>query len=139
MDLTGFGVILNATVVDTDADYNNTTANSAHAGEFALVCISDSYIAVAYYDRYGLSARIAYSWRDKFLNYSGLSSGYTQEYDQVDANISYKVPGTGVTITYDGINLNEEGRHTFERDNPAYTTWRSAGHAKHYVGLRWNY
>lgn len=139
VDLTGFGVILNATVVDTDADYNNTTANSAHAGEFALVGISDSYNAVAYYDRYGLSARIAYSWRDKFLNYSGLSSGYTQEYDQVDANISYAVPGTGVTITYDGINLNEEGRHTFERDNPAYTTWRSAGHAKHYVGLRWNY
>jgi len=139
VDLTGFGIILNATVVDSDADYNNTTANSAHGGEFALVGISDSYNAVAYYDRYGLSARIAYSWRDKFLNYSGVSSGYTQEYDQVDANISYAVPGTGFTITYDGINLNEEGRHTFERDNPAYTTWRSAGHAKHYVGLRWNY
>lgn len=139
VDLTGFGVILNATIVDTDAEYNNNVANSAHTGEFALVGISDSYNAAIYYDRFGLSARVAYSWRDKFLNFSGVSSGYTDEYDQVDANVSYSVPGTNLTITYDGINLNEEGRHTFERDNPAYTTWRSNGHAKHIVGVRWNY
>jgi TonB-dependent receptor len=139
VDLTGFGIILNATIVDTDAEYNNNVANSAHTGDFALVGISDSYNAALYYDRFGLSARVAYSWRDKFLNFSGVSSGYTDEYDQVDANVSYSVPGTNLTITYDGINLNEEGRHTFERDNPAYTTWRSNGHAKHIVGLRWNY
>ena len=139
IDLTGFGVILNATIVDTDADYNNAVANSDHAGDFALVGISDSYNAVAYYDRYGLSARLAYSWRDRFLNFAGVSSGYTEEYDQLDANVSYKIPGSTLTLTYDGINLNEEGRHTFERNNPAYTTWRSAGHAKHVIGVRYNY
>ena len=68
-----------------------------------------------------------------------MSSGYTEEYEQVDANISYSIPGTNVTISYDGINLTEEGRETFERNNPAYKTWVSAGHAKHYVGLRWKY
>lgn len=73
------------------------------------------------------------------MNFSGQSSGYTEEAEQVDANISYAIPDTNITLSYDGINLTEEGSHTFERNNPAYTTWRSAGHAKHYVGLRWNY
>jgi hypothetical protein len=69
----------------------------------------------------------------------GASSAYTAAYEQVDANISYAIPGTGLTISYDGINLNEEGREVYERDNPAYKTWASQGHAKHYIGVRYNY
>ena len=138
-DLTGFGVIANMTIVDSDANYNNTTPNSNADGQFAIIGISDSHNLSVYYERFGVSARVAYNWRDRFLNFSGSSSGYTEEYEQVDANISYTIPGTNVTISYDGINLTEEGRHTFERNNPAYTTWRSAGHAKHSIGMRWKY
>jgi hypothetical protein len=73
------------------------------------------------------------------LNFSGSSSGYTGQFEQVDANLTYAIPGTNLAISYDGINLNEAGRETFERNNPAYKTWVSAGHAKHMVGLRWKY
>lgn len=139
IDLTGFGFILNATFVNSDAEYNDLLPNSIDDRQFAIIGISDSYNAVAYYDHDGLSVRVAYNWRDRFLNFSGMSSGYTEEYDQVDANISYSIPGTPLTVHYDGINLTGEGRQTFERNTPAYKTWVSGGHAKHYVGLRWKY
>ena len=143
VDLTGFGIIANMTVVDSDANYRNTLPNSAVStdadAQFAIIGISDSHNLSVYYERFGVSARVAYNWRDRFLNFSGASSGYTEEAEQIDANISYTIPDTNVTLSYDGINLTEEGSHTFERNNPSYTTWRNAGHAKHYVGLRWKY
>jgi TonB-dependent receptor len=138
-DMTGFGVIANATFVESDADYDNTVANSDEDSQFAIVGISDSYNLIAYYERFGISARVAYNWRDRFLNFSGASSGYVEEYEQVDMNVSYTIPNSSLTLSYDGINLNEEGRETFERNNPAYKTWISPGHAKHYLGVRWKY
>ena len=142
-DLTGWGIIANMTLVDSDADYRNTLPNSAvnadADAQFAIIGISDSHNLSVYYERFGLSARVAYNWRDRFLNFSGASSGYTEEREQLDASISYTVPNSNITLSYDGINLTEEGSHTFERNNPSYTTWRSAGHAKHYLGVRWKY
>lgn len=139
IDLTGFGFIANMTIVDSDASYNNQTPNSDNEGQFAVVGISDSHNLIAYYERFGLSARVAYNWRDRFLNYQGASSGYTEEYEQLDANVTYSVPGTAFSISYDGLNLTEEGRSTFERNNPSYKTWVSQGHAKHILGMRWKY
>jgi TonB-dependent receptor len=139
LDLTGFGFIVNATFVDSDASYDDAVANSEADNQFAVIGISDSRNVIAYYERFGLSARVAYNWRDRYLNFSGSSSGYTGQFEQVDANLTYAIPGTNLAISYDGINLNEAGRETFERNNPAYKTWVSAGHAKHMVGLRWKY
>jgi hypothetical protein len=139
IDLTGFGIIANMTIVDSDASYNNQTPNSANEGQFAVVGISDSHNLIAYYERFGLSARVAYNWRDRFLNFQGASSGYTEEYEQLDANVTYSIPGTAFSLSYDGLNLTEEGRETFERNNPSYKTWVSQGHAKHIFGIRWKY
>ena len=139
IDLTGFGIIANMTIVDSDASYNNQTPNSANEGQFAVVGISDSHNLIAYYERFGLGARVAYNWRDRFLNFQGASSGYTEEYEQLDANVTYSIPGTPFSLSYDGLNLTEEGRETFERNNPSYKTWVSQGHAKHIFGIRWKY
>ncbi|MDB2699554.1 TonB-dependent receptor [Alphaproteobacteria bacterium] len=138
LSLDGFGVIANYTIVDSDADYKNTTPNSQSATQFAIVGISDSANLIGYYEDEDVSVRVAYNWRDRFLNFSGGSSGYTEEYESVDMNVSYNID-ENISLTYDGINLTEEGRRTFERNNPAYVTWVSQGHAKHFVGLRWKY
>ena len=138
LNLDGFGVIANYTIVDSDADYKNTVPNSQSDTQFAIVGISDSANLIGYYEDEDLSVRLAYNWRDRFLNYSGGSSGYTEEYESVDMNISYNID-ENLMVTYDGINLTEEGRRTFERDNPAYVTWVSQGHAKHFFGLRWKH
>jgi TonB-dependent receptor len=138
LSLDGFGVIANYTIVDSDADYKNTTPNSLSDTQFAIVGISDSANLIGYYEDEDVSVRVAYNWRDRFLNFSGGSSGYTEEYESVDMNVSYNID-ENISLTYDGINLTEEGRRTFERNNPAYVTWVSQGHAKHFVGLRWKY
>ena len=137
VDLTGFGVIANMTLVDSDADYDNTLPNSQADQQFAIIGISDSANLIGYYEEGNFSGRVAWNWRDRFLNFSGASSGYTEEYESIDVNLSYSFPESGLTITYDGINLGEEGRRTFERNNPAYVTWVNQGHAKHYIGVRW--
>lgn len=138
IDLDGFGLIANYTIVDGDADYDNSKPSSA-GSQFALIGLSDSANLVAYYDKNGLSARVAYNWRDTFLNYAAASSGYTDEYAQVDVNISYEIPNTNIVLSYDGINLNEENRRVFERDNPSYVTFVSPGTARHYIGARYSF
>ena len=139
LDLTGFGFIANATFVNSDADYDNTSPNSENDGQFAILGISDSANFIAYYERYGFSTRLAYNWRESHLVYMGASSAYTADYEQLDVNISYEIPGTDLSLSYDGINLNEEGREVYERNNPSYKTWVSQGHAKHILGMRWKY
>lgn len=138
IDLEGFGVILNYTIVDGDADYDNSLPSSA-GNQFALIGLSDSANFVGYYEKDGLSARVAYNWRDQFLNFAGASSGYAAEYEQIDMNISYEVPNTNITLTYDGINLTEENTRTFERNNPNYVTFAMPGSARHYLGARYSF
>lgn len=138
IDLDGFGFIVNYTIVDGDAEYDNSKPSSA-GSQFALIGLSDSANLVAYYDKNGLSARVAYNWRDTFLNYAGKTSGYTDEYEQVDVNISYEIPNTNIVLSYDGINLNEENRRVFQRNNPSYVTFVSPGRARHYFGARYSF
>ncbi len=55
----------------------------------ALVGLSDTANAVLFYENYGFQARIAYNWRDEFLNSRGQDTGanpkYTEAYSQVDS------------------------------------------------------
>src|SRR3546814_7786304 len=89
---TGFGVILNYTMVDGSATFDNSLP--ASVAQFALPGLSDSANAVAYYDKGGLQARVAWNWRDEFLNTTGPNPAYTEAYWQIDASASYEfVPG----------------------------------------------
>ena len=62
---TGFGAILNYTRVRGGGKFNSTLPSGAD--QFALTGLSDSANAVLFYDKYGIQARVAYNWRDKFL------------------------------------------------------------------------
>ncbi|MEO6113560.1 MAG: TonB-dependent receptor, partial [Sphingomicrobium sp.] len=62
---TGFGAILNYTIVKSDTDYDNTLRYTAT--QFAVTGVSDSANAVLYYDKNGIQVRVAYNWRDEFL------------------------------------------------------------------------
>ncbi|MBX9886169.1 MAG: TonB-dependent receptor, partial [Novosphingobium sp.] len=57
---TGFGTILNYTVVKSNRNFDNTIPHTV--SQFALPGASDSANAVLYYDKHGLQARIAYNW-----------------------------------------------------------------------------
>ena len=81
---TGFGVLTNATFVDADVAVDVTSLDT----QFALPGLSDSANFIAFYDKNGIQARIAYNWRDTFLNGFGMQGSndprFTEEYGQWD-------------------------------------------------------
>jgi TonB-dependent receptor len=110
---TGFGGQLNYTIVSGDIKYDN---NLIGAEQFALLGLSDSYNAIAFYEKDGIHARIAYNWRDEFLagtgqdNVGANNPTYVDAYGQVDANISYDV-NESLTVMLEGTNItNQYGR-----------------------------
>jgi TonB-dependent receptor len=132
---TGFGVILNYTIVNGDATYDNTQPSSVV--QFALTGLSDSANAVAYYDKNGLQARVAWNWRDKFLAGTGPNPSYTEEYWQIDASASYEfIPG--FTAFVEAINLTGEGRrgHLRHENN---VTFVQPGFARYAAGVRFSF
>ncbi|MDO9368654.1 MAG: TonB-dependent receptor [Sphingopyxis sp.] len=132
---TGFGVILNYTIVNGDAVYDNTQPSSV--AQFALTGLSDSANAVAYYDKNGLQARVAWNWRDEFLQGSGPNPTYVEAYWQIDASASYEfIPG--FTGFVEAINLTGEGRrgHLRHKNN---VTFAEPGFARYAAGIRFSF
>ncbi|WP_342587710.1 TonB-dependent receptor [Allosphingosinicella vermicomposti] len=132
---TGFGVILNYTKVDGDATYDNT--QPATVTQFALTGLSDSANAVAFYDKNGIQARVAYNWRDKFLASSGPNPLYVQSYGQIDLSASYEfLPG--LTGFVEGINILGDDRrgHRRSEHNVVFAT---QGDARYAAGVRFNF
>lgn len=129
---TGFGVILNYTIVDGDAKYDNT--KPFNVTQFALTGLSDSANAVLFYDKGGLQARVAYNWRDKFLGGTGPNPFYIEEYGQVDASASFEV-NEGLTVFAEGINLTNASRRGHRRSE-RNAFFASPGYARYSAGVR---
>jgi TonB-dependent receptor len=113
---TGFGVAGAYTLVRGDVGFNigaDPTQN-----QFALLGLSDTFSATLIYDKSGISARLAYNWRDKYL--SGINRGnsknpeVTAPFGQLDMNISYEVTPQ-IAVTLEGINLTKESVRTYAR------------------------
>jgi len=132
---TGFGVILNYTIVKGDATFDNTQPSTVT--QFALTGLSDSANAVLYYDKHGLQARIAYNWRDQFLAGAGLNPVYTEPYGQFDASASYEFT-PGFTVFVEGINLTGESRRGHLRSE-RNVTFASPGYARYSGGVRFTF
>lgn len=129
---TGFGVILNYTIVNGDATYDNKLPSSVP--QFALTGLSDSANAVAYYDKNGLQARVAWNWREEFLQSSGPNPTYIEDYWQIDASASYEFM-PGLTGFVEAINITGEGRRGHLRHNNN-VTFVSPGFARYAAGVR---
>lgn len=72
----------------------------------------NSYNLIAFYDRNGFQARIAYNSRDEFLSSrtgDGIQPEYTDAYAQLDMSLSYDVTDN-YTVTFEAINLSNETR-----------------------------
>lgn len=100
----GFGSILNLTLVDGDVHYDNALSDI----QFALPGISNSANAIAYYNKGPLQTRMAYHWRDEFLSKTITDAGYEPEYigayDQLDVRISYDITKK-LTVLAEGLNV----------------------------------
>lgn len=103
--LSGFGVQANYTFVDSKTD----TAVPGQQVPIANLS-KHSFNTSLIYEKGGLSARLAYNWRDKF--YSSLLTNdivkdvpvYTRARDWLDASIGYDITDK-ITVTVEGGNL----------------------------------
>ncbi|MCC2605693.1 TonB-dependent receptor [Planctobacterium marinum] len=135
----GFGIQANYTTVDGDVTYDNTTIGE---DQFALLGLSDTANLVAFYEKDALQIRLAYNWRDKFLNSTTGGNGqqepaYTESYAQLDLSVSYSVT-ENLTLAFEGINITEENRRAHARgdDMIIYANEQSARYA---FGVRYDF
>jgi TonB-dependent receptor len=112
----GFGAAASYTIVDGDVNANPN--QDPNANQFALVGLSDSANVTLMYEKYGFSGRLAYNWRDTFLN--GTNQGnngsgqFTEAYGQIDLSVSYDI-NDHIQVQLEGINLTGEDHREFRR------------------------
>lgn len=133
----GFGAIVNATIVDGDIGYNNFSLEQ----QFALLGLSDSANVIAFYEKDGLQVRIAYNWRDKFLSSTAQGTGsnptYVEEYSQLDAMVSYDYD-EHLTFFIEGINLTDEYGRSHGRASEQVLNITQTG-PRYHLGARYKF
>lgn len=123
----GFGLIANYTVQDFEGPDSFLSATSRASAVFnsfgasnvdfqqPLIDLSEnSYNLTAYYEKYGLSARLRYTWREAYrsIDFGSTSSfpwGFPviqEDRGQLNASISYEV-NEHLTLGIEGVNLTE--------------------------------
>ena len=111
----GFGFIVNATLVDANVEYDRF--NSLE-GQFVLNGLSDSANLIGFYDSENLQVRLAYNWRDDFLAGAGQGQGtltnptYVKAYGQWDIGATYYF-NDALTFYGSILNITEETSHVF--------------------------
>ena len=163
---TGFGVIANYTKAWSNTGYITTPTTErcqedalvAVGGkcmitQFALAGLSDSANFIAFYDKDGLNARVAYNWRDDFFAGDGQSQGafyadngdrrigenptFVQDYGQIDISASYEL-NDNLTVFLDGINVTNEGNRNYGRTERQVLRAGQTG-ARYNLGVRYNF
>ena len=136
--LPGLGINVNATFIDSEFETNAGT-------RFSLPGTSDvNYNASIFYENYGISTRLSYSYRDEwFTTVDDVSGGdFWAEQERLDFSIRYTLPwdvsDEEITVYLDMNNLTDENdvRYT---DTPR-TPNQVEGYGRRYLlGIQINY
>jgi len=123
----GFGVIANYTTQDFSGGSVEDCTSGRGLAVLGEVCLErgllefseDAYNFTVYYEKYGVSARMRYTWRDQFrtqdfaggANTSGSSTFsfpvVTDDRAQLNASISYAI-NDNFTVGVEAVNITEE-------------------------------
>jgi TonB-dependent receptor len=135
----GLGFAGNYTKVDGDVEFNN--AGDPGVDQFALLGLSDTMNATLIFEKFGFSVRLAYNWRDEFLeqtNRGGFRNPtYVDEFEQFDLNVSYDV-NDNISLSLEAVNLTGEDVRTHGRANIDY--WFAQDlHPRYLLGARYKF
>jgi len=135
---TGFGVIANYTLVSSNTSFNDMVLGDP---QFAITGVSDTANLVAFYERDGWQARIAYNWRDSFLASPASGTGnnpiYVDDYSQIDLNVSYDI-NDNLSVFFEGLNLTEESGRNYGRSEDQVLGYFQ-GYARYNIGARYTF
>lgn len=110
--LNGLGVQASYTFVDSSARYSNQVAGTSYGLEGLS---KHSYSVVGFYEKFGVQARAAYTWRGRYLAQANGRNGlplYSNDYGQLDASISYDLT-SNLTLMANALNLNNAKEFTY--------------------------
>ncbi|WP_319951556.1 TonB-dependent receptor [Sphingomonas caeni] len=116
---TGFGFAGSYTKVYGDVKIDIGADPSVD--QFALLGLSDSFNATLIFEKYGVSARVAYNWRDKYLGQTNRGGGdrnpvFFAPFGTLDINVSYDLT-QNIQLSFEGINLTSEPVRSYGRDS----------------------
>ncbi|RYY01206.1 MAG: TonB-dependent receptor [Gammaproteobacteria bacterium] len=135
----GFGFQANYTAVNSDAEFDNTL-NSV-ATQFALIGVSNSANIVGIYEKNGFQARVAYNWRDAFLNSANQAGNnepsYTKAFGTVDLSFGYEL-NDNVTFTLEGLNILGENSLNYGRSETQINSYEDLS-ARYSLGVRYTF
>ncbi|WP_096739516.1 TonB-dependent receptor [Pseudoalteromonas atlantica] len=100
---TGFGVVANYTIVNSDEEFEPYNFDQT----IALAGLSDSGNLVGFYENDDFEVRLAYNWRDEFLLSLGTEPTFTEAYGQLDFNFNYTI-NESYSVNFDALNLTDE-------------------------------
>jgi TonB-dependent receptor len=136
---TGFGVLANYTIVRGDIGYKVTS--DPNVNQFALLGLSDSANAVLMFEKFGLSARLAYNWRDEFLQTVNQGTFrnpiFVEPYDQIDLSVGYDVTDH-LAFSFEAINLTGEDVRWHGRSDKQLWRLEDQG-ARYALGARYKF
>jgi TonB-dependent receptor len=136
---TGFGVAAAYTYVRGDVGVD--VAADPNVDQFSLLGLSDTANATLIYDKNGISARLSYNWRAKFLSASNQGAyhnpNFTKAHGQFDFNVSYDITPR-LAVSLEGINIFESGQTIYGRStNQVF--FAQEGSARYLAGVRFKF
>jgi len=136
---TGFGVLANYTVVRGDVGYKVTS--DPNENQFALLGLSDSANAVLMFEKFGISARLAYNWRDEYLQNLNIGQWrnpiFVEPYDQIDLNVGYDFTDH-LAVSFEAVNLTGEDVRWHGRSDKQMWRLEDQG-ARYAFGVRYKF
>jgi TonB-dependent receptor len=138
----GFGVTAAYTLVRGDVNFDiMVDPTDPEAAQFALLGLSDTFNGSLIYEKYGISARVTYNWRDKYLS-SSRRGGYSNPtfvapYHQIDFNVSYDIT-PNIAVSIEGINVTKEDVKQYARtkNEPWFIV---QGASRYLLGVRYKF
>ncbi|RJF91534.1 TonB-dependent receptor [Sphingomonas cavernae] len=113
----GFGIAGSYTNVNGDVGFD--IGADPNTDQFALTGLANSYNITGIFEKYGVSARVAYNWRDKYLsrlNRQGSRNPvFVAPFGTLDVSVTYDVT-ENIQVSFEGVNLLSEPIRTYARD-----------------------
>ena len=132
-----FGAIFNYTFADSDAAFEEGDVSSEVASIPGLS--KNSYNAILYYDDGRLDARLAYAFRERFVESTAASFGvpeFVNDRSQLDLSMNYSVT-EHLTLQFQALNLTEERLDTESVLNVPNDTGQLD--RRFFLGVRYNF
>jgi TonB-dependent receptor len=129
----GFGFQANYTIVDGDLEYDI----NLNEEQWVVPGMSDTANLVAFYDKDGFQIRLAFNWRDEYLQSPARDPRFVEEYSQLDLNASYEF-SDNFSVFIEGINLTEEHQRIHGRSKYQVREY-SVGHARYNLGAKYSF